>query len=69
MSKFFVRIMRPNEPGRVADEWQEIEAATENAAVERVCGFPVAEGANPAHLCAEARAGTKASPGRMYRRA
>jgi len=69
MPTFFVRIMRPNEPGKVAGEWQEIQAETASAAVEKVCGFPVVEGAKLANLCAEARAGSKAGMGRMYRRA
>jgi len=68
MPTFFVRIMRPNER-KVAGEWQEIEADTASAAVEQVCGFPVVEGAKLANLCAEARAGSKAGMGKMYRRA
>ena len=68
MAIFFVRIMRPNER-KIAGEWQEIEAETAGDAAEKVCGFPVAEGAKPATLCAEVRSGTKAGMGRMYRRA
>ena len=68
MPTFFVRTMRPNER-RVAGEWQEIQAETASAAGEQVCGFPVVEGGKLANVCAEARAGSKAGMGRMYRRA
>jgi hypothetical protein len=68
MPTFFVRIMQPNER-KIAGEWQEIQADTASAAVEQVCGFSVVEGAKLTNLCAEARTGSKAGMGRMYRRA
>ena len=69
MPTFLVRVIGPNEPRHLAGGWQKIEAPTEKAAVEQVCGFAVDEGATPANLCAEARADTIAIRGRMYRRA
>jgi hypothetical protein len=66
MPTFFVRTIAPD--SGVVGDWQEVEADTAVEAVEAVCGFPVAEGGNMAAVCAEARAGSRARPGKFYRR-
>lgn len=68
MPKFFVRLIDPTNTPNAIGEWREVEADNEEAAVESLTGYSVAEGAKPADACAEARAGTKAGLGRIYRR-
>ena len=66
MPTFLVRTL-DEKTGRQSD-WQEVQAATAQAAVQKVCKFPVAEAVRRLNVCAEARAGSKAAIGRFYRR-
>ena len=61
----FVRPINGNT--RSQDEWREVDAATAEAAVQKVCEFPVVEAIKRLNICAEARAGSKAGMGRFYR--
>jgi hypothetical protein len=66
MPTFFVRTIDGNTISQ--GEWQEVEAATAEAAAQKVCEFPVVEATRRLQVCAEVRAGSKAAMGRFYRR-
>jgi hypothetical protein len=53
MPTFFVRTIDGNTISQ--GEWQEVEAVTAEAAVQKVCEFPVVEATRRLNICAEAR--------------
>jgi hypothetical protein len=65
MPTFFVRPIDGNTISQ--GEWQEVDAATAEAAVQKVCKFPVVEAIRRLNICAEARTGSMAGMGRFYR--